>query len=263
VFAEYLIPVAFSSEQLELHVSYNDVNLALSPVWYDGSGDVIAAALLAIREKRGWIGGFGVAPEYRGKGYARNLVDRLITVCRERGLERLTLEVLTENAAAIATYRSAGFEITRRLFCFETTIDVPHMPQTFAYASPDELIGRAQNVRPSWQREAASLRNGAVSTAVSDGDGTYAVFRHNAALSQVFKLDASDLEKFDALAQAVAFGYRTHRVMLLNEPEESPLVRLAQEAGWTQPFLQYEMTLSLPSPYHRERVEGRPSLSRA
>jgi len=245
VFQEYLIPVAFSTEQLHLHISYNDVDVALSPIWYDDAGAVLAAALLAVRDTRGWIGGFGVAPEYRGKGYAKRLLDSVIALARERGLTTLQLEVLSENAPAIALYCGAGFKATRSLISVEATIAEAQLPRGFAYAPVDEFIEKPQSVAPGWQRESASLRNGAASTAVSDGNGTYALFRHNAALAQVLKLQASSSEKFAALAQGVATGYPSQRVMLLNEPEESPLLRFAQEAGWTQRFFQYEMRLAV------------------
>lgn len=245
VFEQYLVPIAFSAEQLRLHMVYNDVDPASSPIWYDDNGAVIAAAMLALRERRGWIGGFGVAPEYRRKGYARALVDRLIVSARERGLEAVSLEVLSENGAAIAVYGKAGFAITRRLFCFETFVEAAQMPTSFKYADPDRFIDAAQSTRPAWQRENASLRNGAISTAVSDGNGSYALFRHNANVAQVFKLNADGSEGLTALTSAICAGETFSGVMLLNEPEESPLVLYARRAGWNEPFVQYEMRLTL------------------
>jgi ribosomal protein S18 acetylase RimI-like enzyme len=245
VFKDYLIPVTFSSEQLHLHMSYNDVEPALSPLWLDDAGKVIAAALLAVRGKRGWIGGFGVAPEYRGQGYATALVEHMLEVGRQRGMESITLEVLSENAPAIRVYRKAGFDITRQLFSFETIGDSAATPAAFVHTIPDELLDEPDRAKPCWQRERASLRNGAASTAVTDGNGTYALFRFNAKLAQVLKFDAQSTEKLSALASALASGSQSQRILVLNEPEESPLVAYAQEAGWTERFLQHEMQLHI------------------
>lgn len=245
VFEQYLVPIAFSAEQLRLHMVYNDVDPSSSPIWYDDDGAVVAAAMLALRQRRGWIGGFGVAPEYRGKGYGRALVDRLIMIASERSLESLSLEVLSENEPAIAVYGKAGFTITRRLFCFETFVEGAQMPQDFKYADPEQFIDATQTTRPAWQRESASLRNGAISTAVSDGNSRYALFRHSANVAQVFKLNADRSEDLTVLTTAICAGEPFSGVMLLNEPEESPLVPYARRAGWNEPFVQYEMKLTL------------------
>ncbi|HEY9180450.1 MAG TPA: GNAT family N-acetyltransferase, partial [Candidatus Baltobacteraceae bacterium] len=122
VFERYRIPITFSSEQLHLHMTFNDVDAAASPLWYDDDGNVLGAAILAIRGKRGWVGGFGVAPEYRGRGYAAALCNALEETARERSLETIQLEVLSDNEPAIATYRNAGFEIVRTLRSFERLI---------------------------------------------------------------------------------------------------------------------------------------------
>jgi len=245
VFKDYLVPIAFSAEQLHLHMSYNDVDPSLSPIWFDDAGAVLAAALLAIRGARGWIGGFGVAPEYRRRGYASALIDDIIGSARERDLQTLTLEVLCDNVPAVALYRNAGFQVTRRLLSFETLTEDALMPDGFGYVSARELIDEAEAVRPCWQREPASLRNGAGSSGVSDGNGTYALFRYNDSLAQVLKAQAQHARKFAALAVALSAGRQFRSVMLLNEPEESPLVGFAQEAGWNEPFLQYEMQMHL------------------
>ncbi len=50
-----------------------------------------------------------VVPEYRNRGLARRLIDRLEELARERGCCKLTLEVLSGNRPAQASYRKAGF----------------------------------------------------------------------------------------------------------------------------------------------------------
>lgn len=245
VFERYLVPITFSSEQLHLHMSYNDVDAAASPIWYDDDGSVLAAALLAVRGKRGWIGGFGVAPEYRGRGIASELLETMKAAARERNLETIQLEVLSENLPALSLYRGGGFEITRTLRSFERFIDDPVKPPVVVTAAPGDYIDRPDPAPPCWQRERRTLRSGAVSTAASDGNGNYALFRYNAHTAQVLKIAAADAQTLDSLAHAIAFGREFQSVLLLNEPDESPIAGYAKTAHWSEPFTQYEMLLRL------------------
>jgi ribosomal protein S18 acetylase RimI-like enzyme len=245
VFKNYLVPITFSSEQLHLHMSYNDVDATRSPMWFDDNGQVLAAALLAIRGKRGWIGGFGVAPEYRGQGYAKQLLEHVVDTARDRGLESIALEVLRDNAPAIALYRAGGFAIVRELRSFEMLLEDAVMPPGYVHAPPQHFIDEPDGVRPSWQRERATLRNGAVSTAVANEAGTYAVYRFNSQTAQVLKVQASGAADLSTLAHAVAAGRPFQSVMVLNEPAESAIVDHALAAGWNEPFKQYEMVLEL------------------
>ena len=50
-----------------------------------------------------------VAPDVRGQGIGRALLDRLETEGRALGLARLVLETGTRQAEALALYRRAGF----------------------------------------------------------------------------------------------------------------------------------------------------------
>jgi ribosomal protein S18 acetylase RimI-like enzyme len=245
VFERYLVPINFSSEQLHLHITYNDVDAGASPIWYDDAGTVLAAALLAIRGKRGWIGGFGVAPEYRGRGYASELLKTLEDTARERGLESIQMEVLADNVPAIQAYRKAGYEIVRTLHSFERTFENAEKPSGFVNASPEEFIAAPDPVTPCWQRERATLRNGAVSTAITDARDSYALYRYNAQAAQVLKLNVPSAASLDALAQAIASGREFQSILILNEPANSPISTYAKTAHWNEPFTQYEMGLSL------------------
>ncbi len=55
--------------------------------------------------------GMGVHKDYRGKGLGKRLLDVALAQAREKGLERVELEVYSTNEAAIHLYRSAGFEV--------------------------------------------------------------------------------------------------------------------------------------------------------
>ncbi len=73
-----------------------------------------------------------VAPEVRGKGVARKVLEHLESVGRELGVQRLVLETGIYQAEAIGLYHTAGFEPVRcwgeyadsvTSVCFEKRID--------------------------------------------------------------------------------------------------------------------------------------------
>jgi ribosomal protein S18 acetylase RimI-like enzyme len=58
--------------------------------------------------------GMWVAPEARGSGAGKALVDAVVAWATDRGAERLTTSVTEGNAAAAALYTAAGFSDTGR-----------------------------------------------------------------------------------------------------------------------------------------------------
>lgn len=54
---------------------------------------------------------FGVLPEYRGRGYGRQILEETIRMIRARSQKPITLEVDTRNTTAINLYQSCGFRI--------------------------------------------------------------------------------------------------------------------------------------------------------
>ncbi|MEM8866960.1 MAG: GNAT family N-acetyltransferase [Verrucomicrobiota bacterium] len=52
---------------------------------------------------------FAVAPEFRGQGVARALLEKVEEVAKELGCDKLTLEVLEGNRRAQSVYKQFGF----------------------------------------------------------------------------------------------------------------------------------------------------------
>jgi ribosomal protein S18 acetylase RimI-like enzyme len=60
-------------------------------------------------EDRVGVYGFAVDPAWQGKGIGREVLRRTCRELREEGVERVTLEVETDNAHALGLYTSLGF----------------------------------------------------------------------------------------------------------------------------------------------------------
>jgi RimJ/RimL family protein N-acetyltransferase len=59
--------------------------------------------------------GMGIIEAYRGQGIGRRLLERVIEHCWRARLVRIELEVLVDNARAIALYEKLGFHYEGRL----------------------------------------------------------------------------------------------------------------------------------------------------
>ena len=75
------------------------------------NGTIIATAMAGYDGHRGWIYYFGVAPEYRRKGYGRAILAEAERLLRSLGCAKINLQVRPENAAALGFYRKLGYTV--------------------------------------------------------------------------------------------------------------------------------------------------------
>ncbi len=75
----------------------------------DRTEGVVGYAVLWCILDQGELANVAVTPRLRGKGLGRRLMSRVMEVARERGVEKLYLEVRVSNDAALELYRSLGF----------------------------------------------------------------------------------------------------------------------------------------------------------
>jgi ribosomal-protein-alanine N-acetyltransferase len=73
-----------------------------------------------------------VDPVFRGQGVGRLLVEHVLTRCREKGAEFVSLEVRPSNHSALSLYRQIGFvEVGRRKRYYENGEDAILMEYLF------------------------------------------------------------------------------------------------------------------------------------
>nr|MDP9106671.1 GNAT family N-acetyltransferase [Candidatus Eremiobacteraeota bacterium] len=127
---------AMNAESFRAHVERNAVDLARSRRW-TVDGALSGVVLLAFRGERAWIGGFGVVPEFRGRGLARSYLGETLAIARASGANSLELEVLTHNAPAVRLYERAGFATIDELVIWTRE---PLRPADDADAEPDMRV---------------------------------------------------------------------------------------------------------------------------
>lgn len=138
--------------------------------------------------KVAWNGGTGVNPELRKHGVGQALVHAAIELYAAEGVDRATLEALSNNEPAIALYRKFGYEVVDRLIFLshdETLNNFPAGSGAKKYlarrAAPAD-VGELNFYRDSaaWQTQWQSLAwDNGEAVIVSDGntDIGYALFR--------------------------------------------------------------------------------------
>lgn len=64
----------------------------------------------ALGDPVAWLEDLMVDPEMRGRGLGKGLLNAAIALCRERGIQRITLLTDADNIPAQTLYRSCGFQ---------------------------------------------------------------------------------------------------------------------------------------------------------
>jgi len=147
MFLEMKKPISFDKRGLTFRKASNDdadeiVNQ--NAVYFDKAVEEIDMPLPETEEKRGMtiylaeledltIGkvnieifkgvaglfGLGVKPDYRGKGYGREILEFAVTKAIELGAEGVMLQVEAENDRALSLYKSCGFKIASKMDYFK------------------------------------------------------------------------------------------------------------------------------------------------
>lgn len=260
VFRGYQFPLVWDAAMLARKVRFEQHDLQHSLVAYDG-GEVAGAAVLAVRARAGWVGGFGIVPEQRGRGRGRELMSALTGEARACGVQRLSLEVLAQNAAARRLYEGAGMRVVRDLLILERACDVDaeaggvgatkaEESDSLKEAAPFELLAhfaRLHAVPPAWQRDlpallAADLRG--LYLGEAERPRAYALFGTGRDGSTYIS-DLAAAETGDAAALCASLKGVAGALKIVNEPEHSLFTEPLLSNGFVETERQHEMHMNL------------------
>ncbi|GCE45422.1 acetyltransferase (GNAT) family protein [Thermosporothrix hazakensis] len=252
-FSGYFFPQTMTPEMAAEVWRCYDVDMVHTVVMHSLNLAFVGLARLALRGWRGWCGGFGIVPRYRGTGASTHLAERMIYKAREAGLKTIQLEVLHQNIPAQKLYKRVGFETLRQLLSVEiATKALPESPALeVEELDPERLFPWvAFDVRPSWQRELASiatLKSRAYTLAGKRFDRPTGLIteRRKAHLRILAAINHTALTDGELLALLRHAAGDAVGIQLINEPEESALLRRCRDFGFFDVFGQYEMFLTL------------------
>lgn len=251
-FSGYFFPHVLTPEASADFWRVHQIDANLSVVMHDQDGAFVGMARMGRRGQRGWCGGFGIAPEFRGSGASKLLAAQMVQAGRDAGLATLQLEVLTQNIRAIKLYEWAGFVSQRRLIGIELATDA--LPagadiQTETAATEALLPWLAGAERPCWDRELATLLTMRVEALLAPGAAgrmNGVIVRRTGERAQVqtvvLQSDLTDAELAALLRRAAG---NAAKIQVSNEPEASPFLTCCRRLDFAEFFSQYEMLLTL------------------
>ncbi len=227
-------------------VNPGDCALLLAPK--GARAQAVGVAILALHGAEGWCGGLAVDPAHRGQGAAAALMGAIQNRAAERGVAHLWLEVLHWNEAARRLYTRLGYQVVRELLIWERPAKSEPLPRAAPLQTLDaglllDTIEGWHLPRPAWQRRVAYLRRSAETTqgyAILGCDGlpvAVALCQYNASRETLHLVDvavdpdADGAEWGAALLLALAAKYPDARLVLVNEPAQSPLTPALERAG--------------------------------
>lgn len=249
----YFVPINFSESAMANHIRCGDLDLNRSVVLMDGD-DCVGFSYVGVRGERGWIGGFGVTPAYRGKGLSYSLFADHVALCRETGLTHLLLDVFVENWAR-KTYERAGLQVTRRFGIHQgklaavAPLSVDAGP--IGEAGLDALLPHSDRLHAAhpaaWQREPGWITKADTQGAMGLHTGDlsaptgFVLYRTVGERVQLFDAVATGLAQAYALIGELARRYPGYAMGVINEPDDSPIYRALISAGLPEVKAQYEM----------------------
>ncbi|WP_449539586.1 GNAT family N-acetyltransferase [Ferdinandcohnia sp. Marseille-Q9671] len=98
----------------------------LSVVAYDGTrpvGIILNGIRLINGKKVAWNGGTGIDSDYRGRGVGKKLIEAVLAIYENEGVEVATLEAIKENGPAISLYEKVGYKIVDELIHLQHDVD--------------------------------------------------------------------------------------------------------------------------------------------
>lgn len=137
-FEGYVVPLRFTPEASERRFRAEDLDPYASRV-YERDGEPAGVVLIA---RRGWtsrVAAMGLAPELRGGGVGRWILEDVIAEARERGERTMVLEVVEGNAPAEGLYAKLGFRPLRRLVGYQWEPPVAAAPDALEEIDPRDL----------------------------------------------------------------------------------------------------------------------------
>jgi ribosomal protein S18 acetylase RimI-like enzyme len=251
-FAGYTYPLRIEPATLARRIATEQIDLHRSPV-LEVAGVPAGVALLGVRGSETNCGGFGIIPDYRGRGLAHVLLAEHLRLARAAGGRRMSLMVIAENRGALTTYLRAGMQIRRRLLWLEwqaSAVERSPGSDRVVAVRPEQLLAQFADfprATPFWQRDPATLKRmdwleGWALPSAAEPDAYALVELAPGGFSAILDLAARAVAPAHELIAALQAQYTA---LSINEPEASPMLPPLRAAGFRVGLTRYELDLAL------------------
>ena len=233
----YLIPFHVDEAMLAFMDGAFDLDLDASRIAYRDDRPV-GLGNLGLRGEDAWIGGVGVVPAARRSGIGEALMHALHDEARARGVRRVWLEVIVENAGAFALYEKLGYRTIRDVEVWSLLAAEEGSPaaREVSAAEARTRIGELGEERDAWQRADKTVENYGDARGLVTDTGA-AVYRTGGAV-QLLQV-AGEAEPL--LRDLRRLG----NVTVLNLPDDDAAAGALRSAGAKVVVRQHEMLLEL------------------
>lgn len=251
-FSGYFVPITMTPAGTADFWRIHQIDANLCVIMHDEHETFVGMARMGTRGKRGWCGGFGIVPEFRGTGASKLLGEQMVKVAREAGLETLQLEVLAQNTRAFKLYEKIGFSDQRQLVGIEIETELlPTANQLqIKRETPERLLPwLGEGNRPSWGRELPTILSQdcvAVTFTGSQGEVNGLIVKPSSEriiILATWLPETLSPDQFGSLLQQAANG--APKIQVYNEPEDSAFLTGCRAIGFREFFRQHEMFLKL------------------
>ena len=252
-FTGYYFPMTMAPDALANHWRLYHIDGARSLVMRDSQGTFTGISLIGARGARGWCGGFGIAPAFRGRGAGKRLAREMIETARASGLRCLQLEVLSQNEAARAIYAGAGLTVRRHVRTVEIElIALPDGADSDAKQSATSAPLVAEDVlaaQPVWQQELASLlamTTESIHVTDTAGQRSSLVCARAGARTRILVASlATSITEQELIALLRQAADESSVIELTNGPDGSSILARCQAFGFSEVYSQDEMYVTL------------------
>jgi len=76
----------------------------------ESDGNIVATVMGGYEGHRGWINYLAVSPQHQRKGYAREMMQHVEQLIRQKGCPKINLMVRAANTEATAFYAAIGYD---------------------------------------------------------------------------------------------------------------------------------------------------------
>jgi ribosomal protein S18 acetylase RimI-like enzyme len=236
----YLVPFAVDAGTLRFLTTAFDLDRAASRIAVR-NGERVGLANLGLRGPDAWVGGVGVVPSERRRGTGRALMESIHAEARDRGVARVWLEVIVENAGAIALYEDLGYRHVRELEVWALPGREGSPPAVVDAETAHTWIRKQRGDREPWQRDDASVAKMGDAEGLTV-DGAAAVVRLAGGRVSVLQLAGRRDALTELLSAARSLG---SAVSVVNLPAGHPAGEALASLGGQVDVRQHEMVLTL------------------